>query len=250
MSRQSRNRVTATALGGFVLGAALLATGTADAGQVEGGGRQVVFLGDGTRGLPCGSTPSAESVTVPADGTVVNRTGRGARPRLDGTPGGSIPDDGSTDVVFRSGTTAVLLSPNCTLGAESTPVLVTASPSASATTMPDPTPAPSGGSAGPASPSNPGSPSASDGATTMPDSATPTSRPQTPGATRPRSPCRWSAAERPPGAHPAPPPRAGVGPAVPSNSPSYGRSSGHVDKREQRCRGGSAAWQENPSSIR
>src|SRR3954447_8623485 len=111
MSRQVRYRVTALVLGGFLLGAPLLTNGTASAGQVQGGGRQVVFGGGSVFGLSCRSRPDVESMTVPADSTVrvINRTGHNARLELGGTTEGSIPDDGSTEVVFRRGTTAVLL---------------------------------------------------------------------------------------------------------------------------------------------
>jgi hypothetical protein len=183
-------------LGGLFLGAPLLTNGTANAEQAEGGGRQIVFAGGGVLGLSCRSKPDVGSLTVPADSTVrvVNRTGHSAKLQLGGTTKGTVPNDGSTEVVFRRGTTAVLLSPKCALGAESTPVLVTASPSAPSTGMPDPTPAPSNDSAAPLSPSNPGSPSASDGGSAMPDSAAPPTRsPSTPitsrpGTTRPGAP--------------------------------------------------------------
>ena len=75
MSRRVRNRVTATALGGLLLGAALLTTGTASADQVEGGGWQVVFGGGGVLGISCRSTPSVESMVVPAEGPVRWSTG-------------------------------------------------------------------------------------------------------------------------------------------------------------------------------
>jgi hypothetical protein len=183
MSRQVRNRVTATALGGFLLGAALLTTGTASADQVEGGGRQVVFAGGGVLGLSCKSTPSVESMIVPADGRVllVNRTGHGARLRLNGESRGSIPDDGSTEVVFRRGTTAVTLDPSCAITDQATPVLVTASPTLTA--RPDPIPAPldpdTDTAETPATPSEPGSPAApADSGSALPDSVAPASRPQ------------------------------------------------------------------------
>lgn len=189
MSRQVRHRLTALVLGGLLVGAPLLTNGTANAEQAKAGGRQVVFAGGGVLGLSCRSTPQVGAISVPADSTVrvVNRTGHSAKLRLGGTVKGTVPDDGATEVVFRRGTTAVLLSPSCALGAESTPVLVTATPSAPPST-PNPTPAPSGGSGGPASPSNPGSPPAPDGGTTAPDTAAPTTRtPGTPPKTRPRT---------------------------------------------------------------
>lgn len=184
MSRQVRHRVTAVVLGGLLLGAPLLTNGTASAEQVEGGGRQVVFAGGGVLGLSCRSTPSVGSLTVPAESTVrvVNRTGHAARLRLGGTTKGVIPDDGSTEVVFRRGTTAVLLSPDCALGDESTPVLVTATPSAPSTAMPDPIPVPPDNDAAtPAAPSDSGSPvTPADGGTALPDSVVPAGRPHRP----------------------------------------------------------------------
>jgi hypothetical protein len=191
MSRQVRHRVAALVLGGLLLGAPLLTNGTANAEQSEAGGRQVVFGGGGVLGLSCRSTPEVGALTVPADSTVrvVNRTGHSAKLRLGGTTKGTVPDDSATDVVFRRGTTAVMLSPNCALGDESTPLLVTATPSTPAT-MPDPVPAPSGGSAVPTTPSNSGTPSGTTGGSAMPGSVTSPSRPQRslttrPGTTRP-----------------------------------------------------------------
>jgi hypothetical protein len=200
MSRQVRHRVTALVLGGLLLGTPLLTNGTASAEQVEGG-RQVVFGGGGVLGLSCRSTPDVGAMTVPAESTVrvVNRTGHAAQLRLGGTAKGTVPDDGATEVVFRRGTTAVLLSPKCALGDESTPVLVTATPSAPSTAMPNPIPAPSDDdSAGPSTPTVPGSPSSSaGGGTRLPDTATPPNRPQRPQAGRPGAP--RSHAQRPSG---------------------------------------------------
>jgi hypothetical protein len=179
MSRQVRHRVTAVVLGGLLLGTPLLTNGTASAEQVQDGRRQVVFDGGGVLGLSCRSTPNVGSMTVPTDSTVrvVNQTGYSARLQLGGTTKGTVPDHGSTEVVFRRGTTAVLLSPSCALRGESVPVLVTATPSTPSTTMPDPIPAPTDGNAAPASPSGSGSPSASNGGSTMPDAVTSPSRP-------------------------------------------------------------------------
>ena len=144
MTRQLRNRVTAIVLGGLIFGAPLLTNGTANAEQaaVEGG-RQVVFAGGGMMGLSCRSRPDVESMVVPADSTVrvVNRTGYSARLSLSGDMKGVLPDDAATEVVFRRGTTEVLLEPNCPIGEDASPALVTAAPSASAA-MPDPIPAP------------------------------------------------------------------------------------------------------------
>ena len=183
MSRQVRNRVTAVALGGFMLGAALLMTGTANADQVAGGGRQVVFAGGGVLGLSCTSTPSVEVMTVPADGAVrlVNRTGHGARLWLNGESRGSIPDDGSTEVVFRRGTTAVTLDPSCAITDQATPVLVTASPTLTA--KPDPIPAPVDTNTTPpvptTTPDEPDTPAAPvDSGPARPDSVAPATRPQ------------------------------------------------------------------------
>jgi hypothetical protein len=177
MSRQFRYRVTAFVIGGLIFGAPLLTNGTASAEQAEQaseGGRQVTFGGGGMLDLSCRSEPDIESMVVPADSTVrvVNRTGYSARLQLSGESTGTLPDDAATDVVFRRGTTSVLLKPNCPLGDDSVPVLVTAAPSASAQ-MPDPMPAPSGNSSSAsimASSSSSGSPSGSAAAANLPDS--------------------------------------------------------------------------------
>jgi hypothetical protein len=175
MSRQVRYRITALVAGGLLLGIPLLTDGTANAGQTGDGGREVVFDGGGVLGLSCSSHPDVESLTVPADTTVrvINHTGHSAQLRLGGTPQGRIPDDGSTELTFRRGTTAVLLSPACALGDESTPLLVTAMPSDPATT-PGPISAPSDAAAPSTagdSASTGGSASASTGGSALPDSA-------------------------------------------------------------------------------
>jgi hypothetical protein len=153
MSRQFRYRMAALVLGGLLLGGPLLASGTASAEQVSPeqqqvgeGGHQVTFAGGSTLGLSCRSHPDVESLTVPAESTVrvVNQTGHSANLQLGGDTKGMLPDNGSTEVVFRRGTTAVTLTPTCALGNDASPVLVTAQPSAPATT-PDPIPDPAGG---------------------------------------------------------------------------------------------------------
>jgi hypothetical protein len=187
MSRQVRHRVTALVIGGLLLGTPLVTNGTASAGQV-GGGRQVVFTGGGVMGLSCRSTPDTGRLSVPAESTVrmVNRTGHSARLQLGGNTRGTLPDDGATEVVFRRGTTAVQLTPNCALGDESTPVLVTATPSASPTGMPNPIPVPSTDTGSTPAPTGSGSPTTSAGGATLPpDTAAPPARPQRPGAVRP-----------------------------------------------------------------
>lgn len=184
MSRQVGYRVTALALGGLLLGVPLLTNGTANADQVPGGGRQVVFSGDRSIGLSCTSEPSVESMTVPAASTirVVNRTGHIATLRLGGTEKGMLTEGGSAEVVFRRGTTAVLLSPSCPLGDDSTPLMVTVMPSDPAG-VPD-APSDPGDQAGvPASPSDSAAPSASSGGA-MPDSASPAAQPQRPAPGR------------------------------------------------------------------
>ena len=179
MSRQFRYRVTAIVLGGLIFGAPLLTNGTASAEQTSPsseGGRQVTFSGGGVLGLSCHSRPDIESMMVPADSTVsvVNRTGYSARLQLSGESKGTVPDGAATDVVFRRGTTSVLLKPNCPLGDDAMPVLVTAAPSAPAQ-MPDPIPAPSGGGsvASVMSVANSGTPSGPATGTALPDSALP-----------------------------------------------------------------------------
>src|ERR1700754_453445 len=144
MSRQFRYRMTALALGGLIFGAPLLANGTARAEQLPETGRQVTFEGGSMLDLSCRSEPDVESMTIPADSTVrvVNRTGYSAKLQLGGDTKGTLPDDGMTEVVFRRGTTAVVLEPNCPFSEDSTPLLVTAAATPAAT-MPDPIPAPS-----------------------------------------------------------------------------------------------------------
>jgi hypothetical protein len=192
MSRQFRYRVTAIVLGGFFLGTPLLMNGTASAEQFDEGGRQVTFDGGGMLGLSCESRPDTESMTVPADSTirVVNRTGHSAKLQLSGTTKGTLADDAATEVVFRRGTTSVLLTPSCAFGNDATPMLVTAAPSAAAT-MPDPIPAPSDGDSAPATavaPSGSGQPASS------------AARPAMTGAiSSPTRPHRANAATRRPG---------------------------------------------------
>lgn len=183
MSRQFRYRITAFVLGGLIFGAPLLTNGSASAEQLSPsneGGRQVTFSGGGVLGLSCHSTPDIESMVVPADSTVrvINRTGYSAQLRLGGDTKGTVPDDSATEVVFRRGTTSVLLKPNCPLGEDATAVLVTATPSAPAQ-MPDPMPAPSGGGASLSAMAAAGtsSPAGSASGSTLPDSASAVARP-------------------------------------------------------------------------
>ena len=175
---QVRYRVAALALGGLFLGGPLLTNGTASAEQIEGGGRQVVFGGGGVLGLSCRSTPSVGALNVPADSTVrvVNRTGHAARLTLAGSTKGTLPKDGSTEVVFRRGTTAVLLSPDCALGTESTPLLVTATPEPIPSPPEAPEEVPTQDTATIA-PGDTETPAPSGSSTTAPGSASPTSRP-------------------------------------------------------------------------
>jgi hypothetical protein len=177
MSRQVRYRLSALVLGGCLLGAPLLINGTANADQREDGGRQVVFGGGGVFGLSCRSQPDVESMTVPADTTlrVVNRTGHSANLQLSGDTKGTLPENGSTEVVFRRGTTSVLLDPNCALGDDATPLLVTAIPT-DPVTMPVPMPVTSEPAATPDTPDE--SPASSGSA--LPDAVSPDANPQRP----------------------------------------------------------------------
>ncbi|GAA0451177.1 hypothetical protein Ade02nite_76070 [Paractinoplanes deccanensis] len=153
MSRQFRQRVTAIALSGLIFGAPMLVNGTANAQRIPEGARQVTFSGGGMLGLSCRSRPDVESMTVPAQSTirVVNRTGYAAKLLLGGDTKGTLPDDSATDVIFRRGTTAVTLEPNCPIGDQAVPMLVTAQSSAPAAALPDPIPAPSSGGPEPVS---------------------------------------------------------------------------------------------------
>ncbi|WP_306211474.1 hypothetical protein [Actinoplanes sp. RD1] len=187
MSRQVRHRMTGWVLGGFLLGAAVVTTGTASAGQIEAAGRQVVFgNGGGMLGLSCESTPSIESMTVPAESTVrvVNRTGYGAKLMLNGSSKGTVPENGATEVVFRRGTTAVMLDPNCAVSDPATPVMVTASPSASVPALPAPEPTDDDAGALPTTPPKSDTPTAS----AVPAGGAPAARPQRPGRARPATP--------------------------------------------------------------
>ncbi|AGL21692.1 hypothetical protein [Actinoplanes sp. N902-109] len=196
MSRHIRNRVTALALGGFLLGTAFVTTGTAQAGQIQSGAHQVVFGGGGTLGRPCRSTPSVASLTIPAESTVrvVNRTGRRAKLLLNGKAQGTVADHAVTEVVFRRGITAVTLDPRCAITEKSTPVVVTTSPSAS----------PSDGGDMPAPPEIPGDDEPSTPAGT---DEPPTSEPEDPGTvpepSQPQTPPVSTA--RPPTSRPVPP---------------------------------------------
>jgi hypothetical protein len=199
MPWQVRYRVSALVLGGLILGAPLLINGTASADQVPSGGRQVVFDG-GVLGFSCRSQPEVGSLTVPADSTVrvVNRTGHDAQLRLGGTEKATVPDDGATEVVFRRGTTAVQLSPACSLGDEASPLLVTAMPTDPAT-IPGPASSDSDDDDVSAAADDQDEPSRPAAGSTLPDAVTPVGRPQrpvtvnTPGSTR-TSPARPSGA--------------------------------------------------------
>ncbi|BBH65413.1 hypothetical protein ACTI_20980 [Actinoplanes sp. OR16] len=148
MALRVRYRVAAVVLSGLIFGAPLLTNGTASAEQVDTSDRRVSFNGDGVLGLTCESKPSVESMKVPADSVVQvrNRTGHDAQLKLGGAPKGMIPEDGSADVVFRRGTTAVLLTPECDSDDDVVPMIVTAEPSAAAS-KPDQMPAPPNGDA-------------------------------------------------------------------------------------------------------
>ncbi|GIF11494.1 hypothetical protein [Actinoplanes teichomyceticus] len=130
MSRQFRYRMAAVLASGVLFGVPLLGDGTASAEPLGPADRRVTF-GGGALGVACGSQPSVESVTVPAESTlhVINRTGHDARLELGGTPRGVIPDDGAAEVVFRRGTTPVVLAPDCPESDEPVPMMVTAVPS-------------------------------------------------------------------------------------------------------------------------
>jgi hypothetical protein len=179
MSRQFRYRMAALGLSALIFGAPLLSNGTASADQFEANGRQVSFGGIGMFGLSCGSRPSVEAMTVPASTVVrvINQTGHDAQLRLAGSPQGIIPADGAAEVVFRRGTTPVMLTPECSFGEDVLPMLVTAAPSASFG-EPGPTPEPPGG--GSTTTSRPaggsGSPARTSGSV-LPDSVAPVSEP-------------------------------------------------------------------------
>nr|WP_221380577.1 hypothetical protein [Actinoplanes polyasparticus] len=195
MSRQVRQRVTAIVLGGLIFGVPMLAIGSARADPIPEGTRAVTFSGGGMFSVPCSSRPSIESMTVPAQSTirVVNQTGYAAQLLLGGDTKGTVPDESSTDVIFRRGTTSVVLKPNCAIGDDTTPVMITASPSASAATPADPDPAaPSSVDATPMSLA-PSDDDRSPAGSSAPGAASPAQRPSRarPATTRPdTSPAR------------------------------------------------------------
>jgi hypothetical protein len=194
---QVRYRVAALTLGGLLLGLPLLTNGTASAEQIEAGDRQVVFDGNGMLGLSCRSAPDVSSMTVPAESKVrvVNRTGYPARLKLGSALKGTLPDDGSMELVFRHGTTAVQLTPSCPFRTETTPLMVTATPEPTeAPPEDDPTPtSPSTGGVvnpPPTTPSNTGGAPTTTGST-VPGTSTPAGPTRTSTATttvRPTSP--------------------------------------------------------------
>jgi hypothetical protein len=178
MSRQVRQRVTAIVLGGLIFGGPLLAMNAASAEPIPEGARAVTFSGAGIFSVSCTSRPSVESLTVPPESTlrVVNQTGFDAQLLLGGDAKGTVPDDSSTDVIFRRGTTSVLLRPSCPIGDDATPMMVTASPSDAPATEPDADPAPMIADATPMS-LTPADSDRSPARSTLPDTATPAERP-------------------------------------------------------------------------
>ena len=193
MSRQFRYRATGIALAALFAVAPLLTTESAHAEQA-GGARQVVFGGGGVLGLSCAARPNVEAMRVPAGTTlrVVNRTGHRAKLRLNGASQGQLADDGATEVVFRRGTVAVMMEPDCALREASTPAVVTASPSVDAPSSTPQAPPisapPTSDSAAPPSPSDPTSPAA----TATSTSASSGGSPSLPGS--PAGPVRPSGA--------------------------------------------------------
>ncbi|MBO3739384.1 hypothetical protein [Actinoplanes flavus] len=183
MSRQFRYRMAALGLSALIFGVPLLTNGTASAEQVEGNDRQVSFAGGGVLGLSCGSKPSVESMTVPASSVVrvVNQTGHDAQLKLAGSPKGTIPADGVAEVVFRRGTTAVLLTPDCDLDENPVPMLVTATTPADSTDQSNPVPVPSDGNGAAVTMAKPAGPGSAAGSrtsgSTLPDALAPHSRP-------------------------------------------------------------------------
>jgi hypothetical protein len=134
MSRQFRHRATGATLAALFALVPLLAIGSAHADPIEAGNGDLVFDGGGVLGLSCAAEPRSAALSVPAGSTVrvVNGTGHDAELRLDGVSKGAIADKSSSRVLFRRGPVAVTLTPNCVIGGESTPVMVTVTPGASA----------------------------------------------------------------------------------------------------------------------
>ncbi|MEU4692022.1 hypothetical protein [Actinoplanes sp. NPDC023714] len=204
MALRVRYRVAAVVLSGLIFGAPLLTNGTASAEQLDPNDRRVSFNGDGVLGLTCESKPSVESMKVPADSVVQvrNRTGHDAQLKLGGAPKGMIPENGSAEVVFRRGTTSVLLTPECD-GDEVVPMIVTAEPSASAS-RPDTTPAAPGANASTLSkPSGHGAPPRTRAGSAKSGLASSAQRPRRTGLQISRPGSRKPAAVRPSAAVPS-----------------------------------------------
>ncbi|MBB2944765.1 hypothetical protein FB565_004498 [Actinoplanes lutulentus] len=197
MSRRVRYRVAAVFLCGLIFGAPLLASGTASAEQLDPGDRRVSFNGDGVLGLTCESKPSVESMKVPADSVIQvrNRTGHDARLKLGNVEKGTIPEDGSADLVFRRGTTSVMLTPECDHGEDVVPMIVTAEPSATSG-RPNLSPRPQGGAATLSKPSGSGSPARTHGGSSKSGAASAAQRPDR-GANSSRTDSRRTATDRP-----------------------------------------------------
>ncbi|RZU51039.1 hypothetical protein EV385_2837 [Krasilnikovia cinnamomea] len=197
MSRQFRHLVAAMALGGLLLGAPLLTSENASAGQ-SADGHQGFALGEHTLELACRSTPDLEVVTVRAE-RVRAKELRTAHPGAGrGTHRAPIVTaHRATEAVFARTMRSPAEDPTCALTDESTPVVAPTTPqSAPPSTVPGPTPLPSGSPTVTETSPGQGVPSSSAGSS-VPPTSTQTTRPQRPPTVPPRPP-------RPPAPRPVP----------------------------------------------
>ncbi|MEV1286750.1 hypothetical protein [Micromonospora sp. NPDC049679] len=156
MSQQLRQRSVATGIAMLFAAAPVLAAkiayadpGPTPGAPVQESGQEVVFAGDNVLGVSCAATPSATSVTVPAESTlrVVNQTGRRARLLIDGDTQGEIAHGAAAEVLFHRGPVSLALKPNCVVAEESS-IRVEVVPGSPVT--------PSAGSTAPSGPTGPG----------------------------------------------------------------------------------------------
>ncbi|BFU47984.1 hypothetical protein [Krasilnikovia sp. MM14-A1004] len=193
MSRQFRHLVAAMALGGLLLGAPLLTSENASAGQ-SAEGQPGMALGEHTLELSCKSTPDLETVPVRAErvrakplrGATHLRavTGRGERTAHRAPV---VTRHRAAEAVFVRAVTSPTDDPVCALADESTPVVAPSPPSSvPPSSVPVPIPVPSGTPTATDTPSGQGTPSNSPGGgSSVPPPVTQTTRPQRPPTQRP-----------------------------------------------------------------
>jgi hypothetical protein len=168
MPRRTRtSRLVVILAAGVVAALPLLAAGPAE-GAGSGGFRQaasastpqIEFSSAGPGLLTCGSKPSDDQLTVPAESTVifVNKLGDDAMLRINGRDAKWVPEDHSSEVLFHTGTVRVEMVPDCglSLSTDIKPVSVTvAMPAGSASVPSSRGPASSGAASPPGASTTP-----------------------------------------------------------------------------------------------